>query len=183
MYIFLLLKYKVLFLEQIISIDIISNIMWIIISYQYKEINTWIGVLPNTEKLLLRVLKENVTQQPSFDALLRHLYKKKILYSKRVIVPRNLHTLVTLVFIVDLTYISVYRYLNILLMETTLLKHKYIILCDINKNIPYHQNIVYWDTKLYIWLCHTEKNLFWHLLFMWDYIQTDLIMFMCKSYL
>ena len=77
--------------------------MWIIISYQYKEINTWIGVLPNTEKLLLRVLKENVTQQPSFDALLRHLYKKNSVFQKSDSSKKFTHT----------SYISIHCGLNL----------------------------------------------------------------------
>jgi hypothetical protein len=73
---------------------------------------------------MLRVLKENITQQPSFYPLLRHLHKKNVC-SIRVIVPRKLHALVTLLFILDLTYTPVYLYSNTLLKETTLLKRKY----------------------------------------------------------
>jgi hypothetical protein len=106
------------------------------------------------------VLKENVTHHPSFDPLLRHLHRKKNVFHKSDSSNKKLHALVTLLFILDFTYIPVYGYLNILLKETTLLKRKYIILGGRIKNIPYHQNM-YTEIQNYAFgLCHSEKNLF-----------------------
>ena len=53
-----------------------------------------------------RVLKENVTQQTSFEPLLRHLHRKKSVFHKSDS-SKKLHALVTLLFILDLTYIPV----------------------------------------------------------------------------
>jgi len=50
---------------------------------------------------MLRVLKENITQQTSFDPLLRHLHRKNNLFHKSDS-SKKLHALVTLLFVMDL---------------------------------------------------------------------------------
>lgn len=70
--------------------------------------------LTEHREIMLRVLKENITQQPYFDPLLRHLRKKKSVFHKSDS-SKKLHALVTLLFILDLKFIPVYGYLNTLL--------------------------------------------------------------------
>ena len=66
--------------------------------------------LTEHREITLRVLKENITQQPSFDPLLRHLHRKKknSVFHKSDSSKKKLHALVTLLFVLDLTYIPVY---------------------------------------------------------------------------